>query len=95
MLKIEIEKTIYYTYELTEEEQNEIRRIISENKDGIFDYGTYEENVAKAFEILDQEIGTNIFQNDDTVETETMTNDFRYSEFNECSAEEFIDGKEP
>ena len=94
MLKIEIEKTIYYTYELTEQEENEIRRIIFENKGDVFTYGTDEENIVKAFEILDRESGTNAFQDDSTVETETMTNDFRYSEFNECSAEEWIQGEE-
>lgn len=94
MLKIEIEKTIYYTYELTEKEEHEIRRIISENKDGKFTYGTDEQNIVKAFEILEKQIGTDAFLDENTVETEVMTNGFKYSEFNECPADEWLGKKD-
>ncbi len=94
MLKIEAVATTWYTYELSEDEEKEVRKIIEENKNGEFDYGTDEENIIKAFEILHESKGTNLYQDDNTVESDFCTNEYKYSEFNECGASEWILGKE-
>lgn len=93
-MKIEAIATIWYTYELTEEEEKEIRKIIEENENGEFDYGIDEDHIIKAFEILHDTKGTNLYQDDNTVESDFCTDKYKYSEFNECRAEEWILGKE-
>ncbi len=94
MLKIEAVATTWYTYELSDEEEKEVRRIIQENKNGEFDYCHGEEAIIKAFEILHETVGTQLYQDENTVESDFCTDEFNFSEFNECNAKEWLQGKE-
>lgn len=94
MLKIETVATTWYTYELNEDEENKIRNMIKENKDGKFDYCSEEESIIKAFEMLYGDGETQLYQDDNTVESDFNTDEFKFSEFNECNAEEWLSGVE-
>lgn len=94
MLKIEAIATTWYTYELTEEEENAVKKLIEENEDGKYDYMSEEEKIVKAFSKLYNDGKTNLYQNSNTVESDFNTESFGYSEFNECNAEEWLENRE-
>lgn len=93
MLKIEAVATIYYTYELTEKEEKEVRELIEKNEDDKYSYMTEAEQISTAFAELYYEGKTKLYQNSDTVESDFSTESFGYSEFNKCDAKTWLKGE--
>lgn len=94
MLKIEAIATTWYTYELTEEEEDKVKKLIEEDKNGEYDGMSEEEKIVAAFSKLYNNGETNLYQDSNTVESDFNTDSFGYSEFNECDAEEWLEGGE-
>jgi len=94
MLKIEAVATTWYTYELNEEEEDAVKKLIEENESGEYDGLSEEEKIVKAFSKLYNDGQTNLYQDSNTVESDFNTDSFGYSEFNECDAEEWLEGGE-
>lgn len=91
MLLVNVVKTNYYTYELTQEEEIAVRRIIEENEDGEFEYGPADHKIAKAFAWLrSSKKGTSLYENGKIVESDFQIEDFSYSEDNEQDADEWL-----
>ena len=93
MLKIQAVATVYYTYELTEEEEQAIRNIIKENPDE-FSCMPADKKIALAYEKLYEEDDSGIchlYDEGRTTESDSSTEEFNYSEFNDVSAEEWLD----
>ena len=90
MLKIEAVATTWYTYELTDEEEKKVRDIIKENEHE-WRFKSAEEQILEAFEQMYNDCETELYNDKRTVESDFNTDEFNYSEFNECNAEKWLD----
>lgn len=91
-MKIEVRTIVTYTYDIPEAEEQKLIELIKNNPED-YKYMSDEDRVALEFEKLYTETDENleIFNNDRTIESDFMTDEFLYSEFNDVGAEDWID----
>lgn len=91
-MKIEVRAMVTYTYDVPEMEEHKLIELIKNNPED-YKYMSDEERIALAFEKLYTETDENLelFNNNRTVESDFITNEFLYSEFNDIDAENWID----
>lgn len=86
---IEAVGTIYYTCELSEEEEEKVVNYIKDNPDD-FKYMDAEESIIEAVQILWHNGEIDLYHN--STESDYSTEEINWSEFEERSAEEILDG---
>ena len=91
-MKIEVRATVTYTYDLPETEEQKLIELIKNNPED-YRYMLDEDRVALAFERLytDTDENLELYNNNRTVESDFVTDEFSYSEFNDIDAEDWID----
>lgn len=90
MLIMDVVTKTHYTYELTQEEERAVCRMIKENKDGEFDYGTDADKISKAFAMLHTGKATRLYADGKTTEIEFQVEQFSYSDYNQQDADEWL-----
>lgn len=90
MIKVEAVATVYYTCCLSDEDEKKVLDYIKENPDD-FEYMSDEEKIIKAIEKLYEDTEVNVY--DDSVESDFSTEEFRWSEFEDRTAEEILNGE--
>lgn len=96
MLMLNVTAKVEYTYTLTDDEENAVRKIIRENPDE-FEYVREKDKIALAYEKVRNNDETGIcklYEDERTVESDFRTEKFDYSEYNEMSAEEWLENDE-
>lgn len=88
MLKIEAVATTWFTCNLTSEEEKKVVDYIKENPDE-FEFMNKEDAIAKAVEILYENDEINLYVN--ATEIDFSTEEIKWSEFEERTAEEILD----
>lgn len=86
MLKVEAVGTIYYTCELSDEDEEKIVRYIKDNPEE-FDYMD-EDTIMEAVRILWGKGEIELYEN--TIESDYMTDEINWSEFEDRSPEEIL-----
>lgn len=89
MFKIEAVATVYYTCCLSEEDGQKVLDYIKENPEE-FRFMTDKKKITKAVEDLHQKCKIDLYQ--DFVESDSSTEEIRWSEFEERTAEEILNG---
>ena len=87
MLKVEAVATTWFTCTLTDEEEKKVVDYIKENPDE-FEYMDKKDAIAKAVEILYENDEINLY--DSTTESDFSTDEIKWSEFEERTAEEIL-----
>lgn len=90
MLKVEAVGTIYYTCELSDEEENKVINYIRDNPEE-FEFMNNKEAIVAAVDILYRDSEINLYDN--AIESDYSTEEIKWSEFEERSAEEILRGK--
>ena len=85
MFEIEVENTVVYTATLSDEDEQKVKEYILDHKDEL-QFKSAQEKIIEAI----CKIGSDIDLYKNTKETESCTSDIRWSEYEECSAEEII-----
>ena len=84
MFKIEVEEIIIHTTTISDEDEQKIKEYIKNNPEK-FEFMSGKRQIIKAIaEMEDIELYK------DSVDSDSYTNDIRWSEFEECSAEEIL-----
>lgn len=92
MFKIEAVATVYYTCSLSEEDSQKVIDYIKENPEE-FEFMDDKEKIVKAVEVLSSDCEIDIY--DDCIDSDFNTDEIRWSEFEERTAEEILgDDKE-
>lgn len=87
MLKVEVVGTIYYTCELSDEEEEKVVRYIKDNPEE-FEFMDSEEAITTAVNILYGDSEIELYN--DATESDYHTEEINWSEFEERSAEEIL-----
>lgn len=87
MFKIEAVATVYYTCSLSEEDSQKVINYIKENP-GKFDFMSDEDKIIRTVSILSSDCEIELY--DDAVESDFNTDEIRWSEFEERTAEEIL-----
>ena len=87
MLKVEVVGTIYYTCELSDEEEEKVVRYIKDNPEE-FEFMDSEEAITTAVNILYGDSEIELYNN--ATESDYHTEEISWSEFEERSAEEIL-----
>ncbi len=90
MFKLEAVATAYYTCSLSDEDGQKVLNYIKENPEE-FEFMSGKEKILKAVEKLYQNSEVNVY--DDSVEGDFSTEEFRWSEFEDRTPEEILDGE--
>lgn len=90
MFKIEAVATVYYTCSLSDEDGQEVLNYVKENPEE-FEFMSEKDKILKAVEKLYQDSEVNVY--DDSVESDFSTEEFRWSEFEDRTADEILSGK--
>lgn len=90
MFKIEAVATVYYTCSLSDEDSKKVLDYIKENPEE-FEFMSEKGKILKAVEKLYQDSEVNVY--DDSVESDFSTEEFRWSEFEDRTADEILSGK--
>jgi len=85
MFEIEVENTTVYTKTVSDEDEQKIKEYIRSHKKEL-QFKSDEEKIIEAISY----IGSEIDLYEDVNETESYTSDIRWSEYEECSAEEIL-----
>ena len=88
MLKIEAVATTWFTCNLTDEEEKKVVDYIKENPDE-FEFMGKKDSISKAVEILYENDEINLYDN--ATESDFSTDEIKWSEFEERTAEEILD----
>jgi hypothetical protein len=86
MLKVEAVGTIYYTCELSDEDEEKVVRYIKDNSEE-FDYMD-EDTIMEAVRILWDKGEIELYE--DAIESDYMTDEINWSEFEDRSPEEIL-----
>lgn len=87
MFKIEAVATVYYTCSLSDEDSQKVIDYIKENPQE-FELMDDKEKIVKAVEILSSDCEIDIY--DDCIDSDFNTDQIRWSEFEERTAEEIL-----
>ena len=87
MLKVEAVGTIYYTCELSDEDEEKVVRYINDNPEE-FEFMTEEESILAAVDILYNDSEIELYDN--ATESDYHTEELNWSEFEDRSAEEIL-----
>ena len=87
MFKIEAVATVYYTCSLSEEDSQKVINYIKENP-GKFDFMSDKDKIIRAVNILSSDCEIELY--DDAVENDFNTDEIKWSEFEERTAEEIL-----
>ena len=87
MLKVEAVGTIYYTCELSDEDEEKVVRYIKDNP-AEFEFMDNEEAIVAAVDILYMDGEIELYNN--ATESDYHTEEIKWSEFEERSAEEIL-----
>jgi len=87
MFKVEAVATVYYTCTLSEEDGKKVLDYIKENPEE-FEFIPDEEKITKAAEMLYAEDEIDLYQSSD--ESDFSTEEIRWSEFEDRTAEEIL-----
>lgn len=87
MLKVEAVGTIYYTCELSDEDEEKVVKYIKENPEE-FEYMIVDEAIVEAVKILWNNGEIELYEN--SVESDYSTEEINWSEFEDRSAEEIL-----
>lgn len=87
MLKIEAVGTVYYTCELSDEDEKKVVNYIKDNPED-FEFMNEKESIAAAVRILYDNSEIELY--DDAIESDYSTEEIRWSEFEERSVEEIL-----
>lgn len=90
MFKIEAVATVYYTCSLSGEDSKKVLDYIKENPEE-FELMSEKEKIIKAVEELYEENDIDPYQSSD--ESDFSTEEFRWSEFEDRTADEILSGK--
>jgi len=85
MFEIEVENTTVYTKTVSNEEEQKIKEYIRSHEKEL-QFSSDEKKIIEAI----SNIGSGIDLYNDINETESFTSDIRWSEYEECSAEEIL-----
>lgn len=85
MFEIEVENTVVYTATLSDEDEQKVKDYILKHEDEL-QFKTDQEKIIEAI----CKVGSDIDLYKDTNETESYISDIRWSEYEECSAEEIL-----
>lgn len=87
MLKVEAVGTIYYTCELSDEDEEKVVNYIKDNPEE-FEFMTEKESILAAVDILYRDCEIDLYN--DYTESDYSTEEINWSEFEERSAEEIL-----
>lgn len=90
-MKVEAVATVYYTCSLSDEDSKKVLDYIKDNPEE-FEYMSDKEKIVKAAEMLYEEDEIDLYQFSD--ESDFMTEEIKWSEFERRTAEEILEGKE-
>lgn len=89
MFKIEAVATVYYTCSLSDEDSQKVLDYIKENPEE-FEFMDDKDKIVKAVEILSSNCEIDLY--DDCIDSDFNTDQIRWSEFEERTAEEILGG---
>lgn len=87
MIKVEVVGTIYYTCELSDEDEKKVVNYIKDNPEE-FEFMDNEEAITTAVNILYGDSEIDLYDN--ATESDYITEEINWSEFEERSAEEIL-----
>ena len=87
MLKVEVVGTIYYTCKLSDEDEKKVVNYIKDNPEE-FEFMDNEEAITTAVNILYGDSEIDLYDN--AIESDYITEEINWSEFEERSAEEIL-----
>lgn len=87
MLKVEVVGTIYYTCELSDEDEEKVINYIKDSPEE-FEFMTEEESIVAAVDILYNNSEIELYDN--ATESDYHTEEINWSEFEDRSAEEIL-----
>ena len=87
MLKVEVVWRIYYTCELSDEDEEKVVNYIKDNPEE-FEFMTEEEAILSAVDILYNDSEIELYDN--AIESDYHTEEVKWSEFEERSAEKIL-----
>lgn len=88
-MKIEVVAKIWYTVDLSEEDVKKVKKYIYENKER-FRYCAEERAICKAVEELSSECEIELFDGQKETESDFITEEINWSEFEYRTAEEIL-----
>lgn len=88
MFKVEAVATVYYTCSLSDKDGQKVLDYIKENPEK-FEFMSDKKKILKAVEILHEECEIELY--DDSVESDFSTDELRWSEFEDRTAEEILE----
>lgn len=92
MFSVEAVATIYYTCTLSDEDGQKVLDYIKENPEE-FEFMSDKKKILKAVEILSNNCDIELY--DDSVESDFSTEELRWSEFEDRTPEEILNGENP
>lgn len=92
MFKIEAVATVYYTCSLSDEDGQKVLDYIKENPDE-FKFMSDKKKILKAVEILSNNCDIELYY--DSVESDFSTEELKWSEFENRTPEEILNGENP
>lgn len=87
MFKVEAVATVYYTCSLSDEDGQKVLNYIKENPEE-FEFISNEKKILKAVEKLSDDCEIELY--DDSAESDFSTDELRWSEFEDKTAEEIL-----
>lgn len=87
MFRIEVIETVYHTATISDEDEKLIKAYIKDNIDD-FEFMSDKGKIIEAINILSSDCKIDLYNN--TVESESCTDSIKWSEFEECSAEQIL-----
>lgn len=84
MFEIEVEEVVVHTTTISDDDEQKIKEYIKNHPED-FEFMTEEQKIIKAISEMDD---IDLYK--DSVDSDSYTNDVRWSEFEECSAEEIL-----
>jgi len=92
MFKVKAVATVYCTCLLSDDDGQKVLDYIKENPEE-FEFMTDKNKILKAVEKLYQDSEVNVY--DDSIESDFLTEEFRWSEFEDRTPEEILNGENP
>lgn len=92
MFKVEAVATVYYTCSLSDDDGQKVLDYIKENPEE-FEFMSDKKKILKAVEILSNNCDIELY--DDSVESDFSTEELRWSEFEDRTPEEILNGENP
>lgn len=92
-MNIEVIGKVYYTVELTDEDVEKVKKYIKDHEDDLPSFDAYK-NICWAVQELVNECEIELYTDDKANESEFSTEEINWSEFEERTAEEILEGIE-